>query len=293
MKDAAHAATDRQIAELERRLVKLYANAEKGLKACITAFFEQFEEQDEEKRKQLEAGEITKKDFVQWRLAQIARGKQFEKVRDAVALEMLKANQEATELTAEAMPDVYSVNYEQEATEINSDEGTTLPLVLTAAAIYKIVKSFHQKMNTKKDVAWNKRKFTTSVTSGILRGLPLNGKDSVCEVTLEFIIKINSDSARTNARTVMTTVETQARQNVYNAAAAVGVHRVKTWYTVQDNRVRDAHIAMNGVSVPWTENFIVDGYEMIGPRDRSVPSYLWYNCRCRMKSEKMRGEMDD
>lgn len=286
MKDTAHAATDRKIEELERRLVKLYANAEKGLKACITAFFEQFEEQDEEKRKQLEAGEISKKDFVQWRLAQIARGKQFEQVGNAVALEMLKANQEATEMTAEAMPAVYSVNYEQEATEINSDEGTTLPLVLTAAAIYKIVKNFHPKMNAKKDVAWNKRKFTASVTSGILRGLPLNGKGSVCEVTLTFITKINSDSARTNARTAMTTVETQARQSVYNAAAAVGIHRVKTWYTVQDNRVRDAHVSINGVSVPWTENFIVDGYEMIGPGDRSAPGYLWYNCRCRMKSEK-------
>ena len=86
----------------------------------------------------------------------------------------------------------------------------------------------------------------------------------------------------------MTFAETKGRQAVYNAADALGIHRVKIWRTVHDNRVRDAHAAMDGVSVPWTEDFIVDGHKMIGPGDRSAPAYLWYNCRCRIKSEKAR-----
>ena len=86
----------------------------------------------------------------------------------------------------------------------------------------------------------------------------------------------------------MTYAETKGRQAVYNAADDLGIHRVKIWRTVHDNRVRDAHAAMDGVSVPWTEDFIVDGYKMIGPGDRSAPAYLWYNCRCRIKSEKAR-----
>lgn len=53
MKDTAHAATDRQIAALERRLVKLYANAEKSLQERIKAYFEQFAKRDAEKQKQL------------------------------------------------------------------------------------------------------------------------------------------------------------------------------------------------------------------------------------------------
>lgn len=35
--DAAHEATDRQIAALERRIVRLYATAEKGLRERVTA----------------------------------------------------------------------------------------------------------------------------------------------------------------------------------------------------------------------------------------------------------------
>lgn len=52
--DAAHKETDRQIASLERRLVELYANAEKAMQERVKAYFEQFLERDAEKRQQLE-----------------------------------------------------------------------------------------------------------------------------------------------------------------------------------------------------------------------------------------------
>ena len=87
----------------------------------------------------------------------------------------------------------------------------------------------------------------------------------------------------------MTYAETSARQHVYNAADKLGIHREKTWYTMDDTRVRDAHAAMDGVSVLWTNPFIVDGYEMDGPGDRRAPVHLWINCRCRMKSRKIGG----
>lgn len=58
----------------------------KALQERVTAYFEQFAERDEEKRKQLEAGEITQQDFIQWRLAQISRGKAFEKLRELIEI---------------------------------------------------------------------------------------------------------------------------------------------------------------------------------------------------------------
>lgn len=282
--DAAHKETDRQIITLERRLLKLYANAEKSLRKRVTAYFELFAKQDAEKKKQLEKGDITEQEFLQWRLAQIARGKEFEKLLDDVAGELLKANQTAVDMTGDAMPDAYMVNYNQEAEEVNQEEGAAIPLLLAAAGIALLKPS----VKRKKDIAWNRRQFHAAVTSNILLNRPLTGNNSVCVASLKFTVKRNADTARTNARTFMTYAETKGRQSVYNAADALGIHRVKIWRTVHDNRVRDAHAAMDGVSVPWTEDFIVDGYKMIGPGDRSAPAYLWYNCRCRIKSEKAR-----
>ena len=282
--DAAHKETDRQIIALERRLLKLYANAEKSLQKRVTAYFERFAKQDAEKKKQLEKGDITEQEFLQWRLAQIARGKEFEKLLDDVAGELLKANQKAVDMTGDAMPDAYMVNYNQEAEEVNQEEGAAIPLLLAAAGIALLRPS----VKSKKDIAWNRRQFHAAVTSNVLQNRPLTGNNSVCVASLKFTVKRNADTARTNARTFMTFAETKGRQAVYNAADALGIHRVKIWRTVHDNRVRDAHAAMDGVSVPWTEDFIVDGHKMIGPGDRSAPAYLWYNCRCRIRSEKAR-----
>ena len=282
--DAAHKETDRQIIALERRLLKLYANAEKSLQKRVTAYFERFAKQDAEKKKQLEKGDITEQEFLQWRLAQIARGKEFEKLLDDVAGELLKANQTAVDMTGNAMPDAYMVNYNQEAEEVNQEEGAAIPLLLAAAGIAIL----RPTVKKKKDIAWNRKQFHAAVTSNILLNRPLTGNNSVCVASLKFTVKRNADTARTNARTFMTYAETKGRQAVYNAADDLGIHRVKIWRTVHDNRVRDAHAAMDGVSVPWTEDFIVDGYKMIGPGDRSAPAYLWYNCRCRIKSEKAR-----
>lgn len=282
--DAAHKETDRQIIALERRLLRLYANAEKSLQKRVTAYFERFAKQDAEKKKQLEKGDITEQEFLQWRLAQIARGKEFEKLLDDVAGELLKANQKAVDMTGDAMPDAYMVNYNQEAEEVNQEEGAAIPLLLAAAGIALLRPS----VKSKKDIAWNRRQFHAAVTSHVLQNRPLTGNNSVCVASLKFTVKRNADTARTNARTFMTFAETKGRQAVYNAADALGIHRVKIWRTVHDNRVRDAHAAMDGVSVPWTEDFIVDGHKMIGPGDRSAPAYLWYNCRCRIKSEKAR-----
>ena len=282
--DAAHKETDRQIIALERRLLKLYANAEKSLQRRVASYFERFAKQDAEKKKQLEKGDITEQEFLQWRLAQIARGKEFEKLLDDVAGELLKANQTAGDMTGDAMPDAYMVNYNQEAEEVNQEEGAAIPLLLAAAGIALLRPS----VKRKKDIAWNRRQFHAAVTSNILLNRPLTGNNSVCVASLKFTVKRNADTARTNARTFMTYAETKGRQAVYNAADALGIHRVKIWRTVHDNRVRDAHAAMDGVSVPWTEDFIVDGHKMIGPGDRSAPAYLWYNCRCMIKSEKAR-----
>ena len=288
--DAAHEATDRQIAALERRIVKLYTAAEKDLRACITHYFEQFRKNDEQKIKQREAGEITEQEFIQWRLAQIGRGKEFEALRDKVAEDLAGVTNEAIESVAAEMPGVYAINYNQEAEAINTDEGSAIPLIMAAAVVLlwnqKSDTMTRPKLNRQKDIAWNRRNFSASVTSSILMNRPLLGKDSICAASVTMTVEKSRHSARVNARTFLTNAETRGRQAVYTAAEKLGMHREKTWHTVHDNRVRHQHALMDGITVPATEKFGVDGYDMIGPGDTSAPPYLWYNCRCRMTSKR-------
>ena len=68
------------------------------LKKDIEKYFAQFAEADEKKREQLEAGEITKEDYKQWRLKTMCQGEKYKKFRDELSKKYLKANQEADEL---------------------------------------------------------------------------------------------------------------------------------------------------------------------------------------------------
>lgn len=282
MIDPAHDATDKRIAELERRLLKLYSTAKKSLQDQMTVYFSKFEEEDKKKREQVKAGELTQEQYTQWRLWKIVRSDEFFQLQNSISEKLADVNDKATEQIGEAMPDVYTMNYNQEREDAGGEE---LP-ALTAAVIAMMKRP---KLNRGKDIQWNKKHLLSSVTSGILQGKPLMGRNGICTASINFTIKRNTNVSRVNARTWLTSAETSGRQALYDAAEKIGIHLEKTWYTQRDKHVRHAHAEMEGVTVPAGEAFIVDGYRMIGPGDRSAPTRLWYNCRCRMKCRRKRG----
>jgi len=82
---------------------------------------------------------------------------------------------------------------------------------------------------------------------------------------------------------------TIARTETHNAAlaaieATANYRRIpvrnKTWWTAADDKVRPAHAAVHGVTVPWSEPFDVDGFPMMRPGDEGAPPELVINCRC-------------
>lgn len=66
-------------------------------------------------------------------------------------------------------------------------------------------------------------------------------------------------------------------------AAALGPGIVRTWVTRGDDRVRPAHEAVDGTTLPVSEPFQVDGYPMRFPGDQHAPLRLTINCRCRLR----------
>lgn len=54
----------------------------------------------------------------------------------------------------------------------------------------------------------------------------------------------------------------------------------KTWNTMEDEKVRPAHVAANGQSVPAHDPYTVGGFPMQYPGDPTAPPHLTANCRC-------------
>jgi hypothetical protein len=81
---------------------------------------------------------------------------------------------------------------------------------------------------------------------------------------------------RRDARTAVTGLYGNLAQEQMERAGKI----TKRWVTRRDERVREAHAAADWQTVPVDEPFIVDGFAMMYPGDRSAPTYLTVNCRC-------------
>ncbi|MEV7512061.1 phage portal protein [Streptomyces sp. NPDC091201] len=66
------------------------------------------------------------------------------------------------------------------------------------------------------------------------------------------------------------------------AAESAGPEVVRTWITRGDTRVRPAHRALQGTTLPAGTPYTVDGFTLRYPGDPFAPIALTVNCRCRL-----------
>lgn len=292
--DEAHIWTDAELEKLERCIAAEYKKAADELTEKINAYFDSFEKRDEEQfamiGKMVNGREYTEKDYQQWRLAQIGRGKRFEALRDRIAERMTHANEVAAAYINDNTPSIYSLNrnyaaytIEQVAGDVGFDlwdEQTVKRMIVEQP---DLMPYYPPKRAVKRgiDLAWGKRQITAQVTSGILQG------DSIKHLADRLqtnIPNMNRDSAIRAARTAVTGAQNAGRQDSYDAAVKMGIEMEKSWLATLDSRTRHNHAAADGQTVAEDKPFNVGGYELMFPGDMAsgAPGRLLYNCRCTM-----------
>ena len=288
--DIGHNLADKKLAELEKRIEKLYQEAGDELQKTIDAYFEQFKKRDAEMKALIgtvqNGKEWTEQDYKQWRLNQIARGERYQALRDKVAQRMTDANAVAVSYTNDATPGIYSLNRNYSAYTIEQvagdvgfdlrDEQTVKRLMVEQPGLMPY---YPPKRALKRgiDLAWGKKQITASVTSSILQGKSVK---HMADDLQKRITTMNRDSAIRTARTAVTSAQNAGRMDSYAAAQKMGIKLKREWVATLDNRTRHAHAMLDGQQAEIDKPFKVDGYEIMFPGDTSAPGYLVYNCRC-------------
>lgn len=299
--DAAHRATDDELAKLERRIARLYREAADDLQETIEAYFEKFKKRDEEMKALIgtvqNGKEWTEQDYKQWRLAQIGRGKRFEALRDKVAERMTKANEVAIAYANDDMAKIYAMNHAYTINSVKEQAGDILDGVDFTMFDEQTVKRlaveqpdlmpYYPKAKAVKrgiDLIYGKKQITATVTSGILQGSSINkmAKDLMNRVT-----DMNKTSAVRAARTAVTEAENAGRQAAADELEKKGVIMGKRWIATHDSRTRDEHLEADGQIVENNKPFVVGGEELMFPGDKSLGASGWnlYNCRCTRATE--------
>lgn len=289
--DYAHKLTDEQLAELERRIAKIYEQAAGELSETVKTYFEKFEKCDAAMQEKLKNGEITEQQYKQWRLAQIGRGKRFEALRDKVAERYTDANATAVDYVNDATPGIYSLNRNYSAYKIEQvsdkadftlwDEQTVKRLIVEQPDLmpyYPPKRALQRGI----DLKYGKQQITASVTSSILQGKSI---PKIANDLQHRMQDMNRTSAIRTARTAVTGAQNAGRLDTYRAAQDMGIKLKKRWLATLDGRTRHAHAMLDGQTVDVDKPFKVDGYELMYPGDTSAPGYLVYNCRCTQIAE--------
>lgn len=291
MADYAHQMTDKQLAELESRISKLYKQAADELSDTVTAYFKQFEKRDAEMQNKVKAGTITEQQYKQWRLTQIGRGNRFIALRDKVAERYTNANEVAIAYINDATPGIYTLNRNYSAytiEQVSSSADFTLfdeRTVKRLAVEQPDLMPYYPKDRALKrgiDLAYGKQQITANVTSGILQGKSIY---RLADDLQKSIRDMNRTSAVRTARTAVTGAQNAGRMDAYTEAEKMGIHVRKQWLATLDNRTRHAHAMLDGQTVDVDKPFKVDGYEIMYPGDSSAPGFLVYNCRCTQIAE--------
>ena len=112
MVDQAHNETDLMIYEVEKRIKREFRQAAEEAKEKLRDYMKAFVKKEKTWRKRLESGEITEKEFNNWRYNQILGGKRWGELIEELIVVYQNARETAEVYTAEKLPAVYALNHD-------------------------------------------------------------------------------------------------------------------------------------------------------------------------------------
>ena len=188
-----------------------------------------------------------------------------------------QANSMAQKMINDEMVNIYDINYNGDANRLGFS-------LIDHTAIKKILKQEENPFNMVtglQDKVGIRNQMKGQLMTGLLKGesIPKIARrlKDVSEKSLKDSIRI--------ARTETTRVQNSAKMDVGEQGKKLGFNMWKRWVATTDTRVREDHLAMNGVEVPQDEPFVLpDGSKMMFPADISMGADVSQvvNCRCTM-----------
>lgn len=282
---------ERQINEIDKWLGSVYGTTWKELSSKVNRFANEFDKKDSEKRKLVESGEITKKEYQQWRFTQLSNNKKWTKMRDEIAKKITQTNKIAKQYINGETPKVFEecvnyslYNYEKKtgiSFGIVNDDAIKNLAIGKNASEFKVSDKMggytfkRLSFDESRDYRWNKNEIQGILASGIVQGKPIQ------DIAKDFKRYTGSSKATAlrNARTAMTSAQNCGYMSSMQQLIDAQIPFHKQWNSAHDDRTRESHAMLDGVKVEPNETF-PNGLRY--PADPSGAPAEVYNCRCRM-----------
>lgn len=278
--DKAHIETEKRLARVESHLADVYDRAQVEIQKKADAYFEQFVSADEKKRLLVEKGKLDADTYERWRKNKIMYGRRFTALKEQLAAEYANVNKTALSYINGELPEVYALNYNSLAPDVDGVGGYSF--TLTDANTIKYLATTddsllpYKQLDVAKDIAWSTKKINSEVLQGILQG------EKITDIAkrLENVTTMEKAAAVRNARTMVTGAQNKGRLDSYARAEADGIILQKEWLATNDNRTRHWHAALDGQQRDQDKPFDSEYGKIMYPGDPSAHPANVYNCRC-------------
>jgi SPP1 gp7 family putative phage head morphogenesis protein len=284
--DIAHDMTDREILALEKRIAKVYTECGKEIQDEMNLFSTKFKKKDAIYREKIKKGEMSIEDYKKWLKGQVFQGKQWALRKESIANSLYNSNKIALEMVNKRIPEVFQLNANFMAYDIEKKIGVDVGFQLyNPATIKALLKDDakilpFKKLKKSKDVKWNFVNIKNEVAKGIIKGESI---DKIAKRLSSEIPNRNYAMLKTHARTMVSSAQNQGRMRRFYEAQEKGIDVKKQWVAVLDERTRFSHAMLDGQIRDLDEDFEVDGLKIREPADPFAHPSLTYNCRCTMR----------
>lgn len=302
--DAARIWTDAELDALEKRIADEYRRAVKDMRYKQKKWLSRFAAEREQREKALDDTKEAMDAHRRWLQSQAVREKWFSDMVEGLAESAHRANERAADMVNDHLPRVYAENANRAAfavdRAIRADTGFTLVNedavrhvmeagVFDTQLIREVVPDApelgpaaiqslrRREVDYPKDMRWNRQKFTSAITQGILQG------ESIPNIVkrTESIYGRNRDAAIRAARTATTNAENAGRMSSFERAQRLGIDMEIVWEATLDARTRDSHRMLDGQRITLGDHFKSANGPIRWPGDpQADPAETW-NCRCR------------
>jgi len=288
MPDLGEKLTDIRVERIKKELARIYSEASKDLHQKALEFTKRFEAKDKEKKAELDAGKISKQEYERWRSGQVFIGKRWNAKVKQMAQSMVQVEQEALRIVQGEQVECFAENTNYFEFRIDKDfsfgENFTLYDRHTVTTLVRDEPELLRRrvIKGKESEAWNAKIIRNCITQGIIQG------ESIPDIAK----RMARDTASTDmkamvryARTAMTGAQNAGRLQAMRETEKMGITVWKVWLAVADDRTRDAHLDLDGQSVPISAPFESILGAIMYPGDPSADDANVWNCRCALGYE--------
>lgn len=302
--DELRAKSEKELKRIERELTKIYEQSQKEIHEKWDSYLQRAAERTKKLEEALEkakaSGDTEKikeaQEALKRKVDSVTRqDAKFNAMARETAERLTDVNAIATAYINNEMPKVYALNYNGMIEDIENDlEGINTGIAFNLVderTIKQLVKDdkllySNKTLDKAADMKWNLKAITSQVTQGIIQG------ESIPKIAkrLDNVSDMDKNAAIRSARTLTTTAENSGRMAGIKEAEDKGIVYEKQWMATPDDRTRESHAELDGVSVPLEEPF-PNG--LMYPADMSGdPEEVW-NCRCSMVRKLIGFRRDD